>query len=71
MELIIQIILGMVVGGLVGLVDGTMICFIYMKAKKQGDRKPEYSLKIFKPLIYFVVLILVLGAISQIWYYFI
>ena len=58
------------VGGFVGLIDGTMICLIYRRAKKKGDRRPEYSLKSPIFLIYIIITVLVLGALSQIVYYF-
>ena len=57
------------VGTLMGLIEGTMICLIYRKAKKKGKRKPEYSLKIPNTLLYLIVIVLVLGTISQIIYY--
>jgi len=55
------------VGTVVGVIEGVAIILIFKKAKVLGDRKPEYSLKIPSILLYFLMLILVLGAISQVW----
>ncbi len=52
------------VGVLLGLVEGTAIALIYQKAKKTGERVPEYSLKIPRPLIYFTIAILIFGTVS-------
>ena len=59
-----------VIGTLVGVIEGTTIALIFKKAKKIGERTPEYSLKLSRPLLYFTVAVLILGAISQIIYYF-
>ena len=59
-----------VVGSLVGLVEGIVITFIYKRAKKSGDRTPEYSLKIPTPLIYLAIIILSLGTITHFLQYF-
>jgi len=56
------------VGGFIGLIDGTIICLVYKKAKKNGDRIPEYSLKVPNLIIYSIVLILALGAVGQVIY---
>ncbi|GAI42817.1 unnamed protein product, partial [marine sediment metagenome] len=58
------------VGTFVGLIEGIVITLIYKRIKKLGQRTPEYSLKIPRFLIYFIILVLVLGTISQIIYYF-
>ncbi len=59
------------VGTFIGLIEGTMIILIYKKAQKQGERKPEYSLKIPQYLIYLMIAILFFGAIAQTIYHFI
>lgn len=59
-----------VVGTLVGVIEGITIALIFKKAKKQGERTPAYSLKISNPLLYFIIAVLALGAVSQIIYYF-
>lgn len=56
--------LGAVMGGFEGI---TMI-LTYLKAKKYGDRHPEYSLKIPHFIYYFLVLIFVLGMIYTLVY---
>lgn len=57
-----------VVGTLVGLVEGMAIVLIYQKAKKQGEQAPAYQLKVPNFLIYFVMAVLVLGTVAQIFY---
>ena len=52
------------VGVLLGLVEGTAIALIYQRAKKTGERVPEYSLNIPRPLIYFTIAILIFGTVS-------
>jgi tyrosine-specific transport protein len=54
------------VGILVGTIEGIIIILIFKKAKTLGDRQPEYSLKIPSILLYFLILLLILGTISQI-----
>jgi len=58
------------VGTVIGGIEGIVIILIFSKIKKLGDREPEYSLKIPSILIYFLIIVFVLGAISQIFYYF-
>jgi len=53
------------VGAIAGGLEGIMIILIYRKAKKMGDRQPEYSLKINKVILYGLILIFVLGVIYQ------
>lgn len=57
------------VGTVLGAIEGIVILLIFTKIKKLGDREPEYSLKIPSFLIYFLALIFILGAISQIFHY--
>jgi len=57
------------VGTFIGLIEGTMIILVYKKAQKQGDKIPEYTLKIPRYIPYFVIIVLVLGAIAQTIYY--
>ncbi len=54
------------IGTLIGIIEGIIIILIYKKAKTLGDRTPEYSLKIPSILLYSLIAILILGAISQI-----
>jgi tyrosine-specific transport protein len=58
------------VGTILGMIEGIVILLIFKKIKKLGDREPEYSLKIPSFLIYFLIIILILGAVSQLFYYF-
>ncbi len=53
------------IGAFVGVIEGIIIILIFKKAKTLGDRLPEYSLKIPGWLLYFLMIIFVLGAISQ------
>lgn len=59
------------VGALIGAIEGIIIILIFKRAKVLSDRKPEYSLKIPPPLLYFLIVIFILGAVSQIFYYFV
>jgi len=59
------------IGTFMGLVDGTVISLIYKKAKKYGDRVPEYSLNIPKYFFYSIIIILFFGAFVEIIKYFI
>lgn len=54
------------IGTFMGLVDGTVISLIYKKAKKYGDRIPEYSLNIPKYFFYSIIIILFFGAFIEI-----
>jgi len=58
------------VGALVGLVDGILLCLAYKKSREKGDRQPEFFLKKPNFFIYSTIVILVLGALSQVFYYF-
>jgi len=58
------------VGTILGTIEGIVILLIFLKAKKYGDREPEYSLNIPKFFICFLAIIFTLGAISQLVYYF-
>ncbi len=54
------------VGTIIGVIEGIIIILIFKKAKILGDREPEYSLNIPLILLYFLMLILILGAIFQV-----
>ena len=56
-------ITGAVAGGL----DGILITLMYWKAKKTGDRKPEYTLKPHKILGYGLIIVFALGIVYQLW----
>ena len=53
------------VGIIYGVIEGVIIILIFKNAKKLGNRQPEYSLKVPSALLYFLMIILILGAISQ------
>lgn len=57
------------VGTILAMIEGVVILLIFKKIKELGDRESEYSLKIPSFLIYFLMAIFILGAISQIFYY--
>jgi len=52
---------GVVSGGLTGI----LILFVLVKAKKKGDRKPEYSVYLNKWIIGFLSLIFILGLATE------
>lgn len=54
------------VGTIIGAIEGVIILLIFKRAKTLGNREPEYSLKIPSFLLYSLIFILLLGAISQI-----
>lgn len=57
-------VIGMV-GAVLGVVEGAAIIFIFKEAKKLGNREPEYSLNIPNFILYFIIVILVIGIITQ------
>lgn len=57
------------IGTILGVTEGIIIILIFQRAKILGDRQPEYSLKMPKILIYSLMIIFILGAISQFFYY--
>jgi len=56
-------------GTILGAVEGTSIVLIYKKAKKMGNRDPEYNLKIPNFFIYLLVGVFLLGLVYQIIYF--
>ncbi|MDO8436338.1 MAG: aromatic amino acid transport family protein [bacterium] len=54
------------VGTIIGAIEGLIIILIFQRAKALGDREPEYNLKVPSFVLYFLMLILVSGAIIQI-----
>lgn len=53
-----------ILGGLMGAIEGTAIILIYKKVKKHGIQEADYSLKVPDILRYIVISIFVLGFIS-------
>lgn len=62
------LVIGFLGATLTGL-EGVLLVLIYRKAKKTGQRQPEYSLKLPSIISYGLILILGLGVIYQIIYY--
>jgi len=56
-------------GVILGAVESTALILIYKKAKKLGDREPEYTLKIPNIIIYSLIGVFILGLIYQIIYF--
>ncbi|MDO8559042.1 MAG: aromatic amino acid transport family protein [bacterium] len=52
-------------GTIMGVIEGIIIILIFKKAKTSGDRVPEYSVKAPSLLLYFLMAVLILGALSQ------
>lgn len=63
------VVIGLI-GALAGGLEGIMTILIYRKAKKTGDRQPEYSLKIAKPIILSLIFIFALGIVYELINYF-
>lgn len=59
-----------ITGSLFGGLAGILMIIMYLKAKKLGDRQPEFNLKIPKLISYFAILIYALGIIYEIVYLF-
>jgi tyrosine-specific transport protein len=53
------------IGAVAGGFEGIMTTLIYLKAKKMGDRQPEYSLKLNKVFIFGLIFLFALGVIYQ------
>ncbi|MBU0731786.1 hypothetical protein KKC88_02800 [Patescibacteria group bacterium] len=54
-------------GGVVGGVEGIIMVWMFHRAKKKGDRKPEYDLKIPQPVLWFMYVIFFGGIIYVLW----
>jgi len=59
-----------ILGVILGAIDGTTLVLIYLRAKKKGDKKPEYSLKIPSILTYALIGVFIFGLIYHIIYSF-
>ena len=55
-----------VVGAFVGVVEGTLVLLIFQKAKKKGDRRPEYNIRFPKMLVMPLIVLFAVGAIIAI-----
>lgn len=54
-------------GAVAGGIDGILILSAYWKAKKYGDRKPEYSISIGRTITFILIVMFLLGIIYQLW----
>lgn len=57
------------VGTFLGTIEGIVIVLLFQRAKKLGDKKPEYSLQIPSLLLYFLIIVFLFGVLSQIIYF--
>lgn len=57
-----------IVGIVLGVVEGVLIVLLFLKAKKKGTRQPEYVLSVPRILPYLVVLVLVGGAVAELFF---
>jgi len=53
------------IGAIAGGMEGIMVILIYRRAKKRGERPPEYSLKVSRIILFGLMLVFVLGIIYQ------
>lgn len=54
-------------GAMVGAIEGVVIIFMFWAAKKYGDRTPEYSIKPHYGLGALIILLFVIGLLSNLW----
>jgi len=54
-------------GSLMGAIEGTAIVLAYAKAKKLGNQSPDYNLKDSTVIRYVMILVFILGLIYTIW----
>jgi len=52
-------------GGVLSGIQGIILISAYYQAKKKGDRTPEFSFNLPKPIAYFIFLIFIAGIIYQ------
>ena len=50
------------VGGVAVSLEAILLVFVYISAKRNGDRIPEYSIRVPKPALYLLMLIFAAGA---------
>lgn len=55
-------------GSILGGFEGILLIMMYYRAKKMGNRQPEYNFKLPKLLAYLIYLVFSLGIIYQIFY---
>ena len=59
-----------ITGALFGGMGGILICLMYLRAKKIGDKKPEYVLRIPSIIPYSIIAIFTVGIFYEIFYLF-
>jgi len=52
-------------GAIIGLIEGSFIVLIWLKAKKMGDKMPEYRIKLPKIVAYLTIALLLAGSLAQ------
>ena len=58
------------VGTFLGAIEGVVILLIFTKIKKLKEKEPEYAINLPLPIVYFLMIVLILGGIFQIFYTF-
>lgn len=58
-----------IVGSFIGLMEGASIALLFKKAKKKGDKRPAYCLKVSNISLYIIIAVLLLGAVVQVIYH--
>ncbi len=53
-----------IVGSIFCSIQLILVLFMLESAKKNGNRKPEYSMYISKPLIYLIIVLVIVGAVN-------
>ena len=56
-------------GSILGGFQGILLIMMYYRAKKMGDRQPEFKFKLSRPMAWFLYLIFGLGVIYSVVYY--
>lgn len=56
---------GVIAGGL----DGILIALIYLRARRLGDRRPEYTVRLGRPLAWLIASLFILGIAYQFFYW--
>ncbi|MFH1714214.1 MAG: aromatic amino acid transport family protein [Candidatus Nealsonbacteria bacterium] len=54
------------VGTIIGAIEGIAIILIFKNAKTKGDKEPEYKVNVSRFVLYLLIMVFVLGAVSQI-----
>ncbi len=54
-----------IAGAISGGIAGAIIVWMYIRAKRLGDRQPEFSIKLNKPFAWFIILVFIIGVILK------